>query len=254
MTRIFISYKRVDKEIVFKIKKQIETELKEKCWIDIDGIESDAVFASKIINAINQCEIFLFVYSKAHGQIKDYENDWTIRELNFAQDKKKRIVFINIDGSDLTDWFRLLFGTKQHVDALSEPALNRLLEDLRRWLNIPLDKENNEVDNANFKELKTIVEAPLKTEITNKENGTACIMAVIAMGLIVLFPAIWFLVLLFGYSYPNIWSIGISWILMILAGLYSLAKENSSDSKHATDMWAIFTISSAIIYVVNYVI
>lgn len=253
MARIFISYKRVDKEKVLKIKNQIETELRERCWIDIDGIESDAIFASKIINAINQCEIFLFVYSKAHGQIKDYENDWTIRELNFAQDKKKRIVFINIDGSDLTDWFRLLFGTKQHVDALSEPALNRLLEDIRGWLNIPLDKENNEVKKTNLKEVKTIVEASLKTEVTNKENGTACIMAVIAMGLIVLFPAIWLIVLLFGYSYPNIWSIGISWILMILAGIYSLSKENSSDSKHATDMWTIFVIFSATIYIFNYV-
>lgn len=42
MSRIFISYKRVDKEKVFKIKEQIESALGEKCWIDVDGIESDA--------------------------------------------------------------------------------------------------------------------------------------------------------------------------------------------------------------------
>ena len=53
MARIFISYKRVDKEKVFRIKDQIEVALDEKCWIDIDGIESDAQFANVIINAIN---------------------------------------------------------------------------------------------------------------------------------------------------------------------------------------------------------
>lgn len=38
MSRIFISYKRVDKEKVFKIKDQIESALGEKCWIDFKGL------------------------------------------------------------------------------------------------------------------------------------------------------------------------------------------------------------------------
>lgn len=48
------------------------------------------------------------MYSSKHTEIEDYENDWTIREINFAQKKKKRIVFVNIDGSKLTDWFELI--------------------------------------------------------------------------------------------------------------------------------------------------
>ncbi|MCI5490852.1 MAG: toll/interleukin-1 receptor domain-containing protein [Prevotellaceae bacterium] len=120
MERIFISYKRVDKEMVFRIKDQIEVALDEKCWIDLDGIESDAQFANVIIKAINQANVFLFMYSSAHAQIEDYDNDWTVREINFAQKKKKRIVFINIDGTPLTDWFELMFGTKQQIDALSK--------------------------------------------------------------------------------------------------------------------------------------
>lgn len=94
------------------------------------------MFASKIIGAINSCEVFLFMYSKAHKEIIDYENDWTIRELNFAQEKKKRIVFINIDGSELTDWFKLLFGTKQQVDGKSQDAISHLTTDMRKWLDI----------------------------------------------------------------------------------------------------------------------
>lgn len=89
MERIFISYKRVDKEKVFRIKDQIEVALNEKCWVDIDGIESDAQFANVIINAINNSEVFLFMYSSAYSKITDYKNDWTIRELDFAQQKKE---------------------------------------------------------------------------------------------------------------------------------------------------------------------
>lgn len=137
---IFISYKRVDKETVFSLKDKIERETGQKCWIDLDGIESDQQFANVIINAINNAETILFMYSKAHSLIEHYENDWTIRELNFAQEKGKRIVFVNIDKSPLTDWFRLMFGTKQQVDATSDYAIGRLLEDLRAWTN----KKGNE--------------------------------------------------------------------------------------------------------------
>ena len=40
--RIFISYKRDDKDIVSKIKDNIEKHIDEKCWIDLDGIGSNA--------------------------------------------------------------------------------------------------------------------------------------------------------------------------------------------------------------------
>lgn len=133
MARIFISYKRVDKNEVFKIKDQIESTLSEKCWIDLDGIESDAQFINVIIKAIRDCEVFLFMYSKTHALITDFEKDWTIRELNFASKKEKRIVFVNIDGSPLSDEFEFLYGTKQQVDGRSQESITRLLKDLAKW-------------------------------------------------------------------------------------------------------------------------
>lgn len=143
MARIFISYKRVDKDKVFKIKDKIESAIGEQCWIDLDGIESDAQFKNVIINAINNAEIVLFMYSKSHIKIVDFENDWTVRELNFAKAKKKRIVFINIDGSPLTDEFAFDYGTKQQVDARLDKNVDKLISDIRKWLNI------NHIDTAN---------------------------------------------------------------------------------------------------------
>lgn len=134
MARVFISYKRVDKSKVFKLKDKIQSAIGEDCWIDLDGIESDAMFKSVIIKAINESEIFLFMYSKAHSTIVDFEHDWTVRELTFAELKKKRIVFINIDGSTLSDLFLFDYANKQQVDATSPQALDRLCTDLQKWL------------------------------------------------------------------------------------------------------------------------
>lgn len=136
LSQIFISYKRDDLDMVWSIKDKIEKQSGENCWIDLDGIESDAQFANVIIKAINQTKIFLFMYSSKHTEIEDYENDWTIREINFDQKKKKRIVFVNIDGSKLTDWFELIFGTKQQIDAKSSKEMNKLCSDIKKWLSV----------------------------------------------------------------------------------------------------------------------
>lgn len=141
MARIFISYKHVDKEKVFKIKNQINEKLGEDCWIDLDNIESDAQFINVITKAINECEIVLFMYSKAHSSIDDFENDWTIRELNYASKKKKRIIFVNLDHTKLTDVFEFMYSTKQQVDATSDTALNKLFLDLKHWLDNQFLKE-----------------------------------------------------------------------------------------------------------------
>ena len=134
--RIFISYKRTDKEVVFKIKDKVENATGEKCWIDLDGIESDAMFKSVIIKAINECEVFLFMYSQKHSEITDFDNDWTIKELNFASKKKKRVVFVNIDGSELSDIFLFDYDITQQIDGRSSESVERLCSDLKKWLNI----------------------------------------------------------------------------------------------------------------------
>lgn len=134
MARIFISYKRIDKEKVLPIADRIRNDLEEPCWMDIDEIESDAQFASVIMNAIDEASVFLFMYSKAHTLIDNYSTDWTIRELNYAQVKNKRIVFVTIDGTQLSNWFVFMFPQKQQVNAQSESDLKKLLRDISQWL------------------------------------------------------------------------------------------------------------------------
>ena len=131
---IFISYKRLDKDKVFPIKDFIERNTGYNCWIDLDGIESDAQFADIIIKAINNAKVFLFMYSKTHTKIENFEEDWTVREIRFAQKKEKRIVFVNLDNAPLTDRFDFMFSTKQQVAASSDVAMKKLCADIKQWL------------------------------------------------------------------------------------------------------------------------
>lgn len=66
---IFISYKRGDKKKVFELKDYIEKNVGVNCWINLNGIESDAHFANVIIKAINNAQVFLFMYSRIHSEI-----------------------------------------------------------------------------------------------------------------------------------------------------------------------------------------
>lgn len=134
--KIFISYKRDDKAKVIAIKEKIERNVGVSCWIDLEGIESDAQFAKVIMKAIDEASIFLFMYSKCHTKINDYEKDWTIREIGYAEDENKRIVFVNIDRTPLSKWFKLMFKYKQQVDGTSKEAVNKMIEDIKIWLNI----------------------------------------------------------------------------------------------------------------------
>ena len=134
--RIFISYKRVDKDRVFAIKDGIEQATGEKCWIDLDGIESNAQFVAKIVGAIDECEIFLFMRSKEHNNITNLETDWTIREVNYALEEHKNIVIVNLDNTPMPKWFKFMFPNKQEIDATDPDKLARLNKDLCEWLGI----------------------------------------------------------------------------------------------------------------------
>jgi hypothetical protein len=132
--RIFISYKRADKERVLNIKNNIEQTTSVKCWIDLDGIESSAAFRKVIIDAIKECDVFLFMYSKIHSQIVDSSTDWSMLEIDYAKRKNKRIVIIKLDDVEYFDEFDFTYGCRQYVNAFDDAMMKRLYVDLQGWL------------------------------------------------------------------------------------------------------------------------
>ena len=177
--RIFISYKRVDKERVFAIKDGIEQATGEKCWIDLEGIESDAQFVAKIMTAIDQCDVFLFMRSNAHNKIVDLTRDWTYREVNYALKKEKSIVFINLDNSQSPDWVSFMFPHQQEIDATDSDKLARLNKDLCEWLGIgpTLEPDPAELEKAKREALPDgeFQVGDLKYQASENGNGlTVC--------------------------------------------------------------------------------
>ena len=113
--------------VCFYLYNSTKVEPREKVVIKNESSElKDSNIITDSSLAINNSEVFLFMYSSAHSKITDYKNDWTIRELDFAQHKKKRIVFVNVDSSELTDWFYMLFGTMQQVDATNTQSIDKI--------------------------------------------------------------------------------------------------------------------------------
>lgn len=135
MSRIFVSYKRKDSRQVYSIIDEIKSRLGVDCWYDIDGIETQAQFVSKICCAIDQAEVVLFMHSKNHLDI-DFENDWTIKELNYATVKKKKIILVKLDDAPLENIFLFEYGSKNYITAADEMQRDKLIKDLGRLLKI----------------------------------------------------------------------------------------------------------------------
>ena len=144
MKRIFISYKRLNKDKVFPLVKRIEQELGVKCWVDLDGIESSAQFASVICNAIDRAEVVLFMHSSVHLDI-DFENDWTIDELNYAHATNKKVLLVKLDDAPLKNIFLMKYGTKNNIDSNVPEQMEKMIRDLRGWLKLEGKDENKPV-------------------------------------------------------------------------------------------------------------
>ena len=135
---IFISYSRIDKNIVFPFVKRIEQELNTTCWIDSEGIESGSQFEEVIVNAIEESEVVLFMLSDSSINSK-----WTKREVLYAEDEGKRIVPIVVDDKGLRKWFRFHFGNVDYIDINDEGQCDKLLNNLASWIGVERTSKKN---------------------------------------------------------------------------------------------------------------
>ena len=136
MTKVFLSYKKADKKRVFPIVRQLESRLGTKFWIDMNDIVCGGQFSNMIVDAINRCEVFLYMHSNA-TENNNPQNDWTFREMAYAGRIGKRIVLIDLDGHQLPGWLMLRFPGQLVVAANDDSALDKLADDLRCWLHLP---------------------------------------------------------------------------------------------------------------------
>ena len=128
---IFISYSRLDKNIVFPFVKRIEQELNTTCWIDYEGVEGGAQFEEVIVDAIDSSKVVLFMLSD-----NSLCSKWPKREVLYAEDEGKRVVPIIIDGKGLRRWFKFHFGNVDCIDLNEEEQCEKLLNNLSSWIGL----------------------------------------------------------------------------------------------------------------------
>lgn len=130
--KIFISYARSDYEIVKRIVDRIEQDLGLQCWMDIEGIESDEEnFVKNICRAIDQSEVLLFFVS--YSSIK---SNWTLKEINYARQKNKRIVPIVFDEVKLDGAFLFDFSQSNIIDIRNSLQQKKLFDDISKWFSL----------------------------------------------------------------------------------------------------------------------
>ncbi len=150
--------------------KSIRSEIKDRtgldCWIDLEGIESDQEFVDVIISAINNLDIFLFMYSR-----NSVDSEYAKKELVFAAQKKKRIVFVNIDQSELGDWYKFNYSSHDIISYNDRGQQEKLFKNLIKWAS---DEETQKEDNLQKeKESKLQYRYKLSEDISNLESSIA---------------------------------------------------------------------------------
>ena len=166
--KIFISYSRKDKAKVFAIRDEIEKATSQKCWIDLDGIESDKQFDDVIISAINKTEIFIFMYSANSA-----ESEWTKGELRLAKNKNKKIVFVLIDNAKFNDWFVFTHGDHDIITYSNGDEKAKLLRNLKGWCSTSIPSHTASTTSPASYNLKVKSNKDCKVLIDGDEKGTA---------------------------------------------------------------------------------
>lgn len=150
---VFISYSRADHAKVASIKEEIDREVGINCWMDLNGIESGEQFVKVIVSAINKHDTLLFMQSKS-----SMESEWALNELKLANKKQKRIVLVDIDHSEMTDEFYMLYSTKDNIDWSNRLQHDKLIRNLKSWCNKGDEEKKGKIAEEEIKEKKNDME------------------------------------------------------------------------------------------------
>ena len=130
-TRIFVSYSRKDKEIVYPLVQRIEQVLGPICWIDSTGVMSSERFIGKIREAIDSNEVVLYMHSD-----NAIQSQWTMKEISYAHSQHKRIVPVLLKGNTIQGDLAFMFADINFVPISQEGQEAKLIADLATMLGI----------------------------------------------------------------------------------------------------------------------
>ena len=148
---VFISYSSKDERYIKKMTQMLE-KMGITYWIAPDMIPAGSNYAREIPSAIQNCDIFLLVLSKASQQ-----SIWVEKEIDSAIYYRKTIVPFQIDDSPMTDMFRFYLNNVQTIYCANRPkdAIEELKQRLRTLLKLPEESIHNPGERASASSKKS---------------------------------------------------------------------------------------------------
>ena len=136
---VFISYSSKDERYIKKMTQMLE-KMGITYWIAPDMIPAGSNYAREIPSAIQNCDIFLLVLSKASQQ-----SIWVEKEIDSAIYYRKTIVPFQIDDSPMTDMFRFYLNNVLTIYCANRPkdAIEELKQRLRTLLKLTAESIHN---------------------------------------------------------------------------------------------------------------
>lgn len=144
MAQIFISYARKDKDEVYPIVDELKRNGFE-CWIDKEGIESGSVFKKVIISAINECSVFVYMFSK-----NAFDSEWVNKEYDQAKAIGKHIIPIMLKGTSKNEDIMFDFRRVDYIDTDIDGWKEKLLRNLKSHFG----RSASETEDFSFKPTK----------------------------------------------------------------------------------------------------
>lgn len=134
---IFISYSRKDTEIVATLVSSLKT-LGYSVWMDTQGVHAGELFKSKIVSAIEKCQMVLFFSSKASNESK-----WTAQEIAIAADEGLEIIPIRLDDSEYMKSVKFDLINCNYIDYFPKRSVSEVKARLKERLEDILGKRSN---------------------------------------------------------------------------------------------------------------
>ena len=134
--KVFISYSRDDFDIVRSLVERLTKDVGNVFWMDLEGIESGSQFDEVIIQAIDNAQITLLMYSE-----RVVKSEWVKREARYTVDNDKRLVPVIIRGEKLKGWVNFRYGDLDTININDDKQYNKLVKNLIKWLGVQKKEE-----------------------------------------------------------------------------------------------------------------
>ena len=170
---VFISYSSKDKTVADAVCATLEGR-KIRCWIAPRDVPPGLPYAAALVNAINDCKVFVLVLSKgsnSSGQV--------LREVEEAVDHGIPIIPLRIEDFEPTEAMRYYIKSLHWLDAMSLPLerhLGKLADSVQALLSVGAGEQPPSV-------AETVIEAPARKRWPLPTWATA-LLAFAAVGIV----------------------------------------------------------------------